>query len=173
MPLIGGRVSRITSNHTSKGSPVPRSRFTTALLGGAALLVLTGCVTVVEETEATPSAEPTQATEETSPAAERAEPTQAAEATEITPEPAGPTTESVQVTFTMPNLTGMVLQDAQDLLQASGSYFMDQEDATGEGRMQLNDSNWQVCSQEPAAGETVGTEATVLLRAVKLDETCP
>ncbi|MDP2013152.1 MAG: PASTA domain-containing protein, partial [Actinomycetota bacterium] len=75
-------------------------------------------------------------------------------------------------TFAMPNVVGMVLQDAQDLLQSKGSYLMDQVDATGLGRMQLLDSNWKVCSQQPVPGTPVSIADFVTLSAVKLSESC-
>jgi hypothetical protein len=74
--------------------------------------------------------------------------------------------------FVMPSVVGMVLQDAQNLLQSSGSYLMDQVDATGQGRFQVLDSNWKVCSQSPSAGASVTTGQMVTLSAVKLDESC-
>lgn len=73
----------------------------------------------------------------------------------------------------MPGLVGMNLQLAQDTLQAEGSYLMDQTDASGLGRFQVDDSNWQVCAQSPAAGAEVPVDAMVTLAAVKLDESCP
>ena len=73
----------------------------------------------------------------------------------------------------MPSVVGMVLQDAQDLLQAQGSYLMDQVDATGDGRLQIFDSNWKVCAQEPAAGAPLASTDVVTLATVKLDESCP
>ena len=76
-------------------------------------------------------------------------------------------------TFTMPSLVGVNLQLAQDTLQALGSYLMDQEDASGLGRMQINDSNWVVCTQDPAPGEVVEVATVVTLASVKLAETCP
>lgn len=78
----------------------------------------------------------------------------------------------VAESFVMPSVVGMVLQDAQDLLQSMGSYLMDQVDATGYGRMQLLDSNWKVCSQNPSAGATVSIAQIVTLSAVKLSESC-
>jgi beta-lactam-binding protein with PASTA domain len=75
--------------------------------------------------------------------------------------------------FTMPDVVGMVLQDAQDLLQSKGSYLMDQVDATGLGRLQILDSNWTVCSQSPPAGASVSPTQIVTLSAVKLTESCP
>ena len=73
----------------------------------------------------------------------------------------------------MPSVVGMVLQDAQDLLQSQGSYLMDQVDATGGGRFQFFDTNWKVCSQEPPAGTPLSSVDVVTLNTVKLDESCP
>ena len=84
-----------------------------------------------------------------------------------------PSTQQAAETFTMPNVTGMVLQDAQDVLQSFGSYLMNQEDASGQGRTQLLDSNWQVCMQDPAPGVRVSASDLVTLWSVKLDEICP
>lgn len=88
------------------------------------------------------------------------------------PSPTPTPTPAAEVTFTVPDLVGANLQDAQDLLQSLGSYTMDQTDASGLDRMQVNDSNWQVCAQEPAAGTEVSTDTVVTLAAVKLDESC-
>jgi hypothetical protein len=71
----------------------------------------------------------------------------------------------------MPGLVGMM--DAQDKLQSLGSYMLDQQDATGLDRMQVLDSNWKVCSQDPAPGARVPSSATVSLASVKLSESCP
>ncbi len=76
-------------------------------------------------------------------------------------------------TFVMPKVVGMVLQDAQDLLQAKGSYLMDQQDASGRGRMQILDRNWRVCRQNPAPGKKVPITTIVVLASVKLSERCP
>jgi hypothetical protein len=75
--------------------------------------------------------------------------------------------------FTMPDVVGLDLQSAQDQLQALGSYRMDQRDATGKGRTQVEDDNWRVCSQRPAAGRTVPARTLVLLKSVPLEERCP
>lgn len=76
-------------------------------------------------------------------------------------------------TFTMPPVVGMVLQDAQDLLQAQGSFFLTQTDATGAERFQVLDSGWKVCSQDPSPGASVDLTYMVDLGVVKLDEACP
>jgi hypothetical protein len=75
-------------------------------------------------------------------------------------------------TFVMPNLVGMNLQLAQDLLQSKGSYLVDQEDFKGLGRFQLIDSNWKVCSQSPTSGKKILTSSLVTLSSVKLSERC-
>lgn len=78
--------------------------------------------------------------------------------------------------FVMPDAVGMNLQDAQDLLQSvSGSmfYFSSSVDATGEGRMQLMDSNWYVCAQNVPAGSAVTEDLEVTFAVVKTDELCP
>lgn len=73
----------------------------------------------------------------------------------------------------MPRLVGKNLQDAQDQLQSLGSYLMDQQDASGLGRLQILDSNWKVCWQRPAAGKVVPLSTIVVLASVKLHERCP
>jgi len=78
-----------------------------------------------------------------------------------------------QARFTMPEVVGMNLQDAQDLLQSRGSYLLDQADATSQDRFQLLDAQWQVCHQLPAAGSHVLKTRIVRLDVVKLDENCP
>ena len=82
-------------------------------------------------------------------------------------------TTTVEETFTMPNLVGWVLQDAQDKLQSLGAYTLDQEDARGLERLQVLDSNWKVCSQKPRARAVVPVSTTVVLASVKLSERCP
>lgn len=81
--------------------------------------------------------------------------------------------KKVNVTFVMPNLVAKNLQKAQDDLQSLGSYLLDEQDATGKGRITLLDSDWKVCGQKPAAGGKVLIVATVQLAAVKLNESCP
>ena len=87
--------------------------------------------------------------------------------------PAAPATTAPPEVFKMPNLVGQNLQLAQDKLQVLGSYVMDQQDAAGLGRIQVIDSNWQVCTQSPAPGKKVPVETVVVLGAVKLAEQCP
>ena len=74
--------------------------------------------------------------------------------------------------FVMPKVVGMNLQLAQDLLQSKGSFILDQEDFKGLGRIQVIDSNWQICAQSPSAGKRVITSTLVKLSSVKLTEKC-
>jgi type IV pilus biogenesis protein CpaD/CtpE len=78
-----------------------------------------------------------------------------------------------KATFTMPDLNDKNLQAAQDELQSRGSYFLNEVDATGKGRIQIVDRNWKVCSQTPKAGTKVLIARLITLRAVMLSEKCP
>jgi len=95
----------------------------------------------------------------------------ASESTE--PSQDAPQPQPAPQTFTMPRLVGKNLQLAQDTLQSLDSYILDQEDASGLGRIQVNDSNWTVCTQSPKAGTKVSVDTTVVLSSVKLNESCP
>jgi hypothetical protein len=74
---------------------------------------------------------------------------------------------------TVPNFVGMGLQSAQDKAQEQGFYSLKSHDALGRDRMQAFDRNWQVCSQNVAAGKSAPTDTSLDFGAVKLDETCP
>ena len=71
--------------------------------------------------------------------------------------------------FLMPNVLCMNLQEAQDEIQDHGVFYSRSEDATGGGRMQLNDSNWQVVAQFPDPGNPIG-EGDANLSVVKFGE---
>ena len=145
-------------------------------------LVVAGAVVVAGALAACSSGSPEAATtvtqtviRETVTESPSSTPTRATAAAE-TPEPAVATPVEVPSppeTFAMPKLVGVNLQLAQDTLQSLGSYVLDQEDASGLERFQVNDSNWKVCSQKPKAGAKVPIETVVLLSAVKLTEDCP
>jgi hypothetical protein len=75
--------------------------------------------------------------------------------------------------FTVPNMVGMNLQEAQDLLQSLGSHSLNQVDALGKDRSQIIDSNWKVCSQNPPAGDELAVTQEVTLQSVKNTESCP
>ncbi|MEU5697283.1 DUF3761 domain-containing protein [Streptomyces aurantiacus] len=76
------------------------------------------------------------------------------------------TTESV----TLSDYVGMGLQEAQDAAQADGLYSLRSTDATGQGRQQLWDRNWEVCSQTPGAGETVSADEALTFDTVDVSE---
>ncbi|MDA3040635.1 MAG: hypothetical protein O3C27_14120 [Actinomycetota bacterium] len=58
------------------------------------------------------------------------------------------------------------LQAAQDEIQDHGIFFSRSEDATGQDRMQINDSNWIVVGQSPEPGTPIG-EGDAVLSVVK------
>lgn len=72
----------------------------------------------------------------------------------------------------MPNVLCLSLQQAQDAIQSAGVFFSRSVDASGQGRSQLIDSNWQVVAQDPAPGVVIG-EGTARLSAVKYGEPSP
>jgi hypothetical protein len=78
--------------------------------------------------------------------------------------------------WTMPNLVGSVLQDAQDQMQSlTGNpvFITVSHDLSGADRNQVLDANWQVCTQNVAAGAPLTADAQVDFGVVKLDENCP
>ncbi|WP_259305472.1 hypothetical protein [Streptomyces koyangensis] len=66
---------------------------------------------------------------------------------------------------------GENLQFAQDSAQAAGFYLLDDQDASGLGRLQVMDRNWTVCSREPGPG-TYPVDMKVTLHAVKAGVSC-
>ena len=88
--------------------------------------------------------------------------------------PAVAATTPAGVDFPMPDMTGQVLQDAQDAMQGLGVMFSTSHDALG-SRMQVLDRDWQVCDQNVPAGQQVtgNVEGQIDFGVVKLSETCP
>ncbi|MFB7930436.1 MULTISPECIES: PASTA domain-containing protein [Streptomyces] len=70
---------------------------------------------------------------------------------------------------TMPDFTGKAVKVARQALDSSTSITV--TDASGQDRMVLMESNWKVCSQEPAAGAKLDGQP-VTLTAVKFKESC-
>lgn len=88
-----------------------------------------------------------------------------------------PTTAATpaQSSWTMPNLVGSNLQEAQDTIQKLTNFGIavtTSHDATGAGRQQVSDRNWQVCSQNIPPGATIATSTVIDFGAVKLNERC-
>ncbi|MFI6359193.1 PASTA domain-containing protein [Streptomyces sp. NPDC050743] len=70
----------------------------------------------------------------------------------------------------MPDFRGKSVKAAREALDSSTSITVN--DATGASRWVLIESNWQVCTQEPAAGAKLSGQP-VTLDAVKFGEHCP
>lgn len=93
------------------------------------------------------------------------------------PSPEAPAPEVVATTWTMPNLIGKNLQTAQNEIQRitnNERFFSSSTDLTGDGRAQIIDSNWQVCSSTPAPGEPITPQTSIDFGVVRIDvEDCP
>jgi beta-lactam-binding protein with PASTA domain len=77
--------------------------------------------------------------------------------------------------WTMPNLVGSNLQQAQDQIQkVTGNpvFVTRSHDATGRKRNQVADSNWKVCTQNVPAGTAFQHDTVIDFGAVKLEESC-
>jgi beta-lactam-binding protein with PASTA domain len=77
--------------------------------------------------------------------------------------------------WTMPDLVGATLQDAQDQIQAltgGAVYFTESHDLSGEDRNQVMDANWKVCTQNVAAGAPLTTGSRIDFGVVKTEEAC-
>lgn len=114
---------------------------------------------------------PTKAAVVAAPAATRAPVTKAAEPA-VEADAVAPA-----VNFVMPSYIGENLQDAQNDVQTQGIFYSRSHDLLG-SRFQVIDSNWQVCSQTPAAGKRLrgaagDFEGAIDFGVVKLTESCP
>ena len=90
--------------------------------------------------------------------------------------PATAPATSTATSWIMPNLVGQNLQDAQAAIRrltGNAIIVTTSSDATGQGRQQMKVSNWKVCSQYAAAGETITRTSRIDFAVVKLDEDCP
>lgn len=136
-----------------------RTRTTITAIAAAALLALTGCAAedTGTDSDSAPKAPATSQDSDTK---------QDDTAKEDTP-----AAEQEAETAALPDVVGQDLQAAQDEAQAAGFYVLDDQDASGQNRLQVLDRNWTVCRQEPAAG-THPTDTPVVLYAVKDTETC-
>lgn len=77
----------------------------------------------------------------------------------------------------MPNLIGRNLQDAQDAIQALTNhevFYSGSTDLTGQGRNQILDRNWQVCTSTPPPGASFTKDTVIDFGVVRIDvEHCP
>ncbi|MFD9703574.1 PASTA domain-containing protein [Lentzea sp. NPDC059081] len=76
---------------------------------------------------------------------------------------ATPTTAPASSVQNVPNVVGMRLSEARELLKAQGHQVVE-EDETGQGRAVLEPQNWVVVAQSPQAGAPGGTQVSVKVR---------
>ena len=91
--------------------------------------------------------------------------------------PAAPAAPAPAQSWKMPDLRGKNLQDAQDAIQLLTNdqvFFSGSTDLTGQGRNQIMDRNWQVCTSTPAPGASFTAETSIDFGVVRIDtESCP
>jgi hypothetical protein len=79
--------------------------------------------------------------------------------------------------WTMPNLVGKDLQGAQDSIQSltrGAVWYSGSTDLTGQGRRQMDDRNWIVCTSTPPPGATFTADTDIDFGVVRIvTETCP
>jgi len=86
---------------------------------------------------------------------------------------AAPGTADTPKGSVVPDVACLKLDDAQTSIKSAG-FKSTSHDATGQGRMQIIDSNWVVLSQSPTAGSAGSPGATLTLEVVKEGERpCP
>jgi hypothetical protein len=84
---------------------------------------------------------------------------------------------SADTSWTMPNLIGTDLQGAQDAIQSltrGAAWYSGSTDVTGQGRMQISDRNWVVCTSTPPPGSKFNASTEIKFGVVRIDtESCP
>ncbi|WP_202806476.1 PASTA domain-containing protein [Kribbella catacumbae] len=85
--------------------------------------------------------------------------------------PSEPTTPPTTArSAVVPAVVGLNHQLAQDTMQAAGFYYLTEVDATGKGRLLVNDRNWVVVSQSPVGGATAAHDSKIVLSSKKIGE---
>jgi len=76
--------------------------------------------------------------------------------------------------WTMPNLVGQNLQDAQNQIQrlTDNSVRTTSHDATPQDREQEIDRDWKVCQQSAKPGDQITEESSIDFTVVKANEAC-
>lgn len=146
------------------------SRVRRAIAVAGLAVVLGACGGPTDKTNEAPNDEPD------SPASVGPPPVSASATTSAGQPSPGQTVELVEDVWPMPDLVGETLQDAQDDIQAltdNAIFITTSHDASGDGRAQLVDSNWKVCTQNVDPGAPITPETEIDFGAVKLDESCP
>jgi hypothetical protein len=129
-------------------------------VAGAMTVASAGCGTAQEESS--PDVQRVQDAERKAPDAQAT----AAAASDQVPED----TADGSGCITVPDVVGKDHQLAQDTMQAAGLYMLQEQDASGQGRMLLVDRNWTTVRQRPSAGECVSEDTEIMLSAVKDEE---
>lgn len=97
--------------------------------------------------------------------------------TQAPPTDMPPSSAGASQTWIMPDLTGRNLQAAQDAIQAmtnNAVVYSSSTDLTGQGRNQVMDRNWRVCSSTPPPGAVFDASTPVDFGVVRIDtENCP
>ncbi|WP_431879411.1 PASTA domain-containing protein [Amycolatopsis sacchari] len=99
--------------------------------------------------------------------------TEPASTSSATPAPTSggePPVTSAPELITVPDVSGMNHQDAQDTMQAAGLYNLREVDGTGRGRMLILDRDWVQTGQTPAAGTKVTPDTVITLTAIKYSD---
>lgn len=84
--------------------------------------------------------------------------------------PKPPTPPGTARNAVVPAVVGLNHQLAQDTMQAAGFYYLAEVDATGKGRLLVNDRNWVVVTQSPVAGTTAALDTKIVLSSKKIGE---
>jgi hypothetical protein len=87
-----------------------------------------------------------------------------------------PSLPKATTSWLMPNLVGTQLQNAQDDIQKLTHdviFFTTSHDATGQGRHQVLDKDWKVCTQSVPAGHSITLGTKIDFGVAKLAEACP
>jgi hypothetical protein len=80
--------------------------------------------------------------------------------------PAAPPPAAAEL-ITVPDVSGMNHQQAQDTMQAAGLYNLREVDGKGLGRALVVDRNWVQVGQDPPAGTKVARDTVITLTAIK------
>jgi hypothetical protein len=142
----------------------------------AALAVIGGSLGKKDDTSTAASATPTTSASTPSVATQPSVVVTPPPAPVVATQPPAATTvvTPAGVDFAMPDLVGLDLQSAQNVVQTNGVFFSRSHDLLG-SRAQVLDSNWIVCDQNIPAGQQVTGDAEGLidLGVVKREESCP
>lgn len=135
----------------------PRRKTVSSVVMGALLLV--GCGGLLEEERDTAGTE--------TPAQTSAPVAETTQRTTARPQERSTTTSAAASAERIPDVIGMDLESAQELLRWTYGCATSSYDATGEGRGQWWDSNWTVVEQSPRAGAPISGSCSVRMGVVK------